>query len=353
MHDPTEVERPGSAPRRSSGLTFVALLVGAVLVAVLLGQLAGSDARRVPLTGVTPTRAPDLVSGPDPTDVLNLASGPDFADAPDLATTPQLRSRAASGSPARCRSDVGGLALGSHLRVPAWALERWDCEAPGGPWSVIIRGPGGRFGVNSAVVTFPVDRAKVGSPASRPPGGVWNAGAQLLVWPLAGLHAQIVGDLGQARLADLAMSIRIERGEPHLAASNGFATAATIPYRPTVVHEMRYGTADLGQRSELGDGLLYTGVLQGASFESQVLEARAEPAGLVRGRPAVYAEAKGRNGTLAWEPAPGEVAYIGFSGPPAPAGSIEVLRALADQGRALTPAQWQTKDRIPVGRSPG
>jgi hypothetical protein len=217
---------------------------------------------------------------------------------------------------------------------------------------VVIRGPGGRFGVNGAVVTFPVDHTTLGNPAARPPGAVWNSGEQLLVWPLAGSHAQIVGDLGQARLADLAMSIRIGRGEPHLTALNGFTTAATIPYRSSVVHEMRYSTADLG-RSELGEGLIYTGALSGASFESQVFEARARPAGLVRGRPAVYAEAKGRNGTLAWEPAPGEVAYIGFSGPPAPAGTIEVLRALADQGRALTPAQWQTKDRLPGGTPAG
>ena len=31
---------------------------------------------------------------------------------------------------------------------------------------------------------------------------------------------------------------------------------------------------------------------------------------------------------------------------------LEALRALADKGRALTPAQWQTKDCLPFGIHP-
>jgi hypothetical protein len=250
---------------------------------------------------------------------------------------------------------LGGLALGDRRQVAKPALTRWDCAALKGPWSVVIRATNGHFGVHGAVVTFPVDREGAGTAATKPRGAVWNPGVQLLVWPLAGSHAQIVGDVGQPRLADLAMRVTVVAGKPHLGALDGFTAAATTTYRPSVVHEMRYSTMDLGQESRLGSGLVYTGLMSGASLESQAFEAHAKPAGFVRGQPAIHSDAQGGNGTLAWEPVPGEVAYIGFSGSArgsdamTQADSIEALRALADRGRQLTPAQWQTKDRIRVG----
>jgi hypothetical protein len=89
--------------------------------------------------------------------------------------------------------------------------------------------------------------------------------------------------------------------------------------------------------------------MSAASVESQAFAAHAKPAGFVRGQPAIYSPMQGGNGTLAWESAPGEVAYIGYSGSVSTADAIEALRALAEKGRLLTPAQWRTKDRIAVG----
>jgi hypothetical protein len=335
-------------PPPSSGLKLASLLVGALLATVLIGQIPSPDSSPKPPTSVAPAAAPPRASVPD------LVGAPDLASGPDLVTAPDLVAALAPDRPAgyeplrRCREPVGGLLLDDH-RSSGWALERWDCEAPKGPWSVVIRGAGGRFGLHSAVLTFPVGRALSGALMTKPQGGLWNPDLRRLVWPIAGSHAQIVGDLSQTELADLAMSMSIGGGRPQLTGVDGFAATATIPYRPSVVHEMRYSTADLGQLGTLGDGLVYTGTLSGASFESQVFEVQPQPAGMVRGKPAVYAQVKGRNGTLAWEPVPGEVAYIGFSGSPARTDPIEALRGLADKGRALTPAQWQTKDRISPG----
>lgn len=335
MHDPTEVDRRNARPTRSSGLTFVGLLVGAVMAAVLLGQFADPD----------PSHRPPATTAVATTAVATTTT-------PDLPATPEPAKPIGVGSLKRCPAQLGGLALGDHLQVRGSSLERWDCDAPQGPWSVAIRATGGHFGVHGAVVTFPIDHTGSGTPVTRPQGGVWNPDVQLLVWPLAGSNAQIVGDVGQAKLADLAMRITVEAGKPHLPALDGFAAAATITYRPPVVHEMRYSTDDLGQTSTLGDGIVFTGVISCASFESLSFESHAQPAGFVRGKPAIYSERQGGNGILAWEPAPGQVAYVGYSGSETSANAIEALRALADKGRLLTPAQWETKDRLPVGALP-
>jgi alkyl hydroperoxide reductase subunit AhpC len=39
------------------------------------------------------------------------------------------------------------------------------------------------------------------------------------------------------------------------------------------------------------------------------------------------------------------VLYIGLNGSSSATNVLETLRALAEAGRELTPAQWQTKDR--------
>jgi fluoride ion exporter CrcB/FEX len=330
MRDPNEFDSPATRPTGASGLTFVGLLAGAVLAAVLLGQVADPGPLPRPPTVAAPTNASDLSTTHEP-------------DVP-----------MGGESLKPCPVQVGGLTLGDHLQVPGTALERWDCDAPTGPWSVVIRAAAGHFGVKSAVVTFPIDHAGSAVPSTRLHGGMWNPGVQRLTWPLGGSFAQIVGDFGLATLENLARRVTVEAGKPHLAVADGFIAAATTTFNSPVVHEMRYGTSDLGQEGKLGDGLVYTGVMLGASFESLAFEDHAKPAGFVRGKPAIFSEGLGGDGTLAWEPAPGEVAYIGFSGPATRAVlAIETLRALADMGRRLTPAQWETKDPYPVTVSSG
>lgn len=329
MQDSTGADGHEARPRSRSGTTFVGLLVGAVLAAALIGQL----------------------TSPDP---VPSAPGPVATSSPDLSATPPPDVPIGVESLKRCLVQMGGLVLSDQRKVPRSAVERWDCDAPRrGPWSVVIRASGGHFGVHSAVATFPVDLEGSGVPLTRPQDGVWNPGTQKLVWPLGSSHAQIVGDLGQATLESLATRITVEGGKPRFQALNGFSVAAAIPYDSSVVHEMRYGAVELGQLSTLGEGLVFTGVTRGASFESLAFESRAKPAGLVRGTLAIYSTALGGSGTLAWESAPGEVTYVGYSSTATGAAAIDGLRALADDGRMLTPAQWETKDRYPVAAQSG
>ncbi|WP_327187029.1 hypothetical protein [Streptomyces sp. NBC_01334] len=71
----------------------------------------------------------------------------------------------------------------------------------------------------------------------------------------------------------------------------------------------------------------------------------------MNGKPAVITSALGGNGALAWEPVPGVVAYIGYSGAPLDEGAVAALRRLAARARLLSPGQWQatgptTSDQI-------
>jgi len=329
MQDPTEVDNRDARPTRPTGLTFAGFLGGALLTAVLLGQL--TDPGSLPkASGRSQTNnPPDPAVGPEPAKPIGVESIQE------------------------CPVPLGGLVLGDHLRVPGSALERWDCKALKGPWSVVIRATGGHLGVHSAVVTFPVDLTGSGVPSTKPQGGVWNPLAKKLAWPLGSSHAQIVGDLGQRVLGDLAARVTVVGGKPQFSALDGFAATAVVPYDPPVLHEMRYSTDDLGEAGIRGSGLIYTGVTPGASFETSIFEVHGKPAGFVRGKPAVFSEVPSGNGALAWESAPGEVTYIGTEGIATRANAIETLRSLANNGRLLTPRQWETKDRFSVAEPSG
>lgn len=325
MPEPGEVDGRTTGQPRSSGLALVGLLVGAVLAAVLIGQL----------------------TSPDPSPRTPAAVAP--ATAANPTATPGTDPPIGVESLKRCPVTMGALALGDTFTTPGWSVEQWDCAVlKQGPWSIVIRATDGHFGVKGAVVAFPVNDAESGAPVATPPGGRWNSTAHTLIFPLGSSYAQIVGDLGQSTLENLAARVTEVAGRPRFAALDGFAVVATTTYRSPVVHEMRYSATELGQKSTLGDGLVFTGVTWAASFETLAFESHAEPAGFVRGKPAVYSSALGGSGTLAWESAPGQVSYVGYSGGPSSPSVIDHLRALADQGRMLTPTQWETRNRAQI-----
>jgi hypothetical protein len=257
---------------------------------------------------------------------------------------------------------LGALTLGDHLRLPGWTIERWDCDALTlGPWSVVIRAADGHFAATSAVVIypFPGQPGQLDTPVAKPRGGMWNAESRSLVWPInEGGNAKIVGDLGQTRLADFATRITVQQGRPHFSPVDGFAATTATTYRPPAVHEISYLSVDLGQEGILGTGEIWTAVMPGAGAEAEALEDGARPAGFVRGKPAIfttnphpsrYAFATGQNsGALCWESAPDEVTCIGYEGSATIKEAIEALRALADKGTMLSPAQWLRRDRSPV-----
>lgn len=344
MREPDEgqvedVDSHDERPTRSSGLTLVGLLGGAVLVAMLLGQLTAPDPAALPPTAAASTNATDHPTGPAPDKPIGVES---------------LK---------RCLVPLGGLTLGDHLRPPGWAIERWDCDALTlGPWSVVIRASDGHFAAKSAVVIypFPGQAGQFDTPVAKPQGAKWNAQSRSLVWPInEGYNAKIVGDLRRTQLADFATRITVQQGRPHFSTVDGFAATPPTTYRPPVVHEISYQSVDLGQEGRLGSGEIWTAVMSGAGVEAQAFEDVARPAGLVRGKPAIfttnpypprYSFAAGQNsGALVWESAPDEVTCIGFESPATTEEAIEALRALADKGTVLSPAQWLRRDRSPVG----
>jgi hypothetical protein len=236
--------------------------------------------------------------------------------------------------------DLAGLLI-DPARVPATgALERCDRSAGGGQWTVVLRRPGGSLGRHGAVVTYPF-------PA--PPGGdngtlvniagvtgVASSGA--VTWPLAGGYARVRGDLSQAELVAVAAGTGAVGGRPVVHPPAGLTVVSTGPYRPPSIHEVRYLATELGEQAALGDGLVYTGVTTGGGFEDRLY---AQHAGLDASRPGVVSTVLGGNATLAWEPAPGIVAYVGYSGAPLTPAAAAALERLARRAVLLTTAQWR------------
>lgn len=111
----------------------------------------------------------------------------------------------------------------------------------------------------------------------------------------------------------------------------GYVTACRSAYGPPrarlpLVHEIRYDDGNLG--------LTYTGVTAGGGFEDALYGVDVTPVATVNGSPAVASTVLGGNGTVAWEPAPGLVAYVGWSG-----ATTSAVR-LAEQSHSITAEQW-------------
>jgi hypothetical protein len=190
------------------------------------------------------------------------------------------------------------------------------------------------------VVTFPV-----GTPTAARSvnvgGAIGTTGRGTVTWPVAGAYARIRGDLTEAELVAIAARTTIVKGRPTERPPAGYRVVATGPYRPPTIHEARYSSASLAEQAVLGDGLTYTGLTSGGGFEDQLYAVHADGGGLVNGRPAVVPSVFGGNAALAWEPIPGLVAYVGYSGSPPDAKVIKALQRLAARARAVTDAGWQ------------
>ena len=90
---------------------------------------------------------------------------------------------------------------------------------------------------------------------------------------------------------------------------------------------------------------MFTGLRTGAAFEEGVYSDRVTSAGKVAGKPAVIWGVEGANGYVAWEPARGEVAYVGYTGAPWSNAAAAALHALAVRTAVLTPAQFDQASR--------
>jgi hypothetical protein len=228
--------------------------------------------------------------------------------------------------------------------VPPFAsVERSDDAAAKGPWTLVVRRADGALGRHGAVITFPVPRPAWGHPVRV--GNVFGRAVMAgVVWPIAGRHARIRGDLAQAELIRLALATHVVAGLPAIRPPSGYWIRLAAPYRSGSIHEIRYHASQLGGAAARLDGLIYTGLLAaGAGFEDRLYALAAGDAGMVHGRPAVAAVTVGARPTLAWEVAPGTVAYLGYSGS-RPDRAVDVLRQLASQSRALCGKEWRASN---------
>jgi hypothetical protein len=239
--------------------------------------------------------------------------------------------------------ETSALAIDGEVPVGA-ALDRHDPTATAGPWTVVVRRTGGSLGSDGAVITFPVSAATTAHPVQV--GGVTGfAGTNEITWPMAGAAARIRGDLPPSELAAIAALTSVSSGRPTVRPPAGFAVDSSGSYQPSDIHETRYGTAALLAGSSGDAGLTYAGVTSGGGFEDQLYIDGVIGRTTVNGQPAVLSSVLGGNATLAWEPAPGIIAYVGYSGGVGP-DVIKALLSLAERAVALTEAQWQSTDPL-------
>jgi hypothetical protein len=244
----------------------------------------------------------------------------------------------------------GGLLITRPGAGRGGALDRCDRTAVDGPWTVVVRAASGSLGRSGAVVTFPVDPPAPGRRVDVN-GATGTASTGSVGWPVGGAHARIRGDLGEAALVAIAAGTTVVAGRPIVRPPAGYGVVTSGPYRPPSIHELRFGSARVGEADALGNGLAYTGLTSGGGFEDQLYAVPTDDGGSVDGRPAVVSPVFGGNATLAWEPAPGVVAFVGYSGAELDDAAVAALRRLAAQTRPLTDAQWraagpQTVDQV-------
>ncbi len=305
--------RAARAPRGLVLVAVLALAVGLAVAANTLGENFTQPPPRPP-----PAEATTTVSEPTPTE-----------------STTTYMNLVETALP-----DIGGLALGGQPITTS--LTRSDPTAVNGPWTVVVRRADGSLGRYGAVVTYPAptnDGAITGAPI-RVGSASGISGPGFILWPLGNGQARIRGDLPQADLVHIAELTTVVAGQPQVRPPARFRVIAQLPFRLPLIHEIRYDSTRLGVSSALGDGLTYTGLNSGGGFEDALYAERATPAGTVHGEPAVLSSIQGGNGTLAWEPSPGVVAYVGWSQAPVNAKAVTALRTLAEGARILTPSQW-------------
>ncbi|MEO5744548.1 MAG: hypothetical protein ABIQ53_08170 [Terracoccus sp.] len=290
-------------------LSVVGILLLALVGVWALGRFDASsskDAAPLPSRSSPPSSAP----APSPT-----ASGPEaLPDAIETALPP-----------------FGGVAL--DYMTPGAALANRDLPAVFDAWTVVVRRDDGSLGQHGAVVTFPVPAAPRESRVRVPVGAVEGVSTSgQIVWPLGGQHARVRGDLPTTVLAQIAAATQVVDGRPQVAPPPRFTVISRSPLRMPLVHELRYYEGALG--------MTYTGLTRGGGFEDALYAGTVTLMGDVRKAPAVASTVGGGNGTVAWEPSPGLVAYVGWSGDPLSKSTAATAFRLAKSSQVLSAREW-------------
>ena len=150
----------------------------------------------------------------------------------------------------------------------------------------------------------------------------------------ASLDAQEITAIGDAT--------QIINGRPVVTLPDSMAAnyqvVAVGTVRPAVIHETSYGCDEVGEAATL-TAHCYTGLTTSPGFENALYTVGFQPGPLVHGHPSVISTVGGGNATLAWEPQPGLVAYVGYSGPALANEQIAALARLAERATTISPAQ--------------
>ncbi len=272
-------------------------------------------------------------------------SGP-AATVPPVGTTRELVDPSIIATNVDAVAELPGLLIGGTTSDPTWwpsLLDRVDSTATAGPWTVGLRRGNGTFGSGGAVVVWPVDEPIAGDPTTV--GAVrGKAGDGQLAWPLAGRWASVRGDGGPAVLQAIAGATQITGNLLSVGGTMGYASVYSEPFRAPVVHEARYGSEEVDESHTLG-GLTYTGTLRAGGFEYVLygLRAAGSSTRAVHGAPAYVTTMQGGNATLAWELAPGTVAYVGYSGAALTSDTEAALSRLADRTAPVPGAVWDAR----------
>ncbi|MGZ4700157.1 MAG: hypothetical protein ACXV98_03010 [Ilumatobacteraceae bacterium] len=242
-------------------------------------------------------------------------------------------------------SSIGGLVIsgaGADGSYPHFNLERSDPNARSGPYAVVIRRADGQLGADSAVITYPVaaDLQADGKVHTNSSSGTKLS---TLVASLPGGRILVrSASLDADEVTAIADATRIVDGRPVVSLPESmakFVVIATATERPATIHETRYGCDTVGEAAALG-GLCYTGLTTSPGFESAVYSRGYQPGPLVQGHPSVVSAVGGGNATLAWEPQPGLIAYVGYSGPALAKEQVDALVRLANRSALISPADW-------------
>ena len=280
--------------------------------------------------------------------VVQTGGGPEAPQAKSSASP----SPTATGSPAPLCPDTqspwpwpaNAVAMVMPWAAPGYGgtIERRDVTATAGAWTVLLRAADGGFAEHGAVVTFPVAR-----PGAQESGSAWStptsgtAGPGAATWPLAGSFGRVRGELTADELVAVVDGTTVVDGRPVVRPPKGWKVVATVPYRPPVVREARYAALRLGQAGADLGGLVFTGVARTGALDDWIYATGTDATRTVRGYPAVVTSVLGGNGALAWEPAPGTVAYVGYSGSLVSPAAIDALQCLAERATPITVSDWQ------------
>ncbi len=143
---------------------------------------------------------------------------------------------------------------------------------------------------------------------------------------------------------EIAAATRIVAGRPVVQAPAGYTVVGQGPYRPVHIRDARYGGARF--KSTVLGGLVSAGVASVVGFEDQLYTRPLASFGVVQGQPAVVTPVIGGNGAVAWQPTPGQIAYVGYSGSDLTGSVLEAIYCLAEHSRTINDRQWRATNPI-------